>query len=140
MTSAWEDEGWGKNGVGAAHGICPNQVHGPDSTGHFWVLSHLASHGHWTELITLSFLKHHLFFASRTPDSSSLVLPFPCWISKCWMALGLILGSFLYLFSLRRSHLNAGVPCPSLATDFHIYLPRSSTWMCSRHPNLILLK
>lgn len=53
--------------------------------------SHLTSHGHWTEVSTLSSLKHHLPLASRTPYSGSLVLSH--------FRLNLSAGPILYSYS-----------------------------------------
>lgn len=123
-------------GQGWMHSICPNQGHGLDFNSHFGI-SILASHRYWTELRTLSFLKHRLLLASRTPYPASQSFSFPHWISKCWRAQGLSPGLFsICIPSLPpgdpiystgfKYHLYAAFSCPALTSEIHVHLPQSS--------------
>lgn len=84
-------------GQGWMHSICPNQGHGLDFNSHFGI-SILASHRYWTELRTLSFLKHRLLLASRTPYPASQSFSFPTESPNVGGPKGSVLGSSLYAF------------------------------------------
>lgn len=128
----WADEGWGEQGGGRGSGW---MLHGAFAlitvTATLGSSSHLTSHGHWTEVSTLSSLKHHLPLASGTPHSSSLVLP-P-------FRLNLSTGPLLYRYCPPgRSHLShwlkyhlcvSSPVAPSLLISARIYSEAPPGWL-----------
>lgn len=103
--SAWEDEGWGENGewvssgVGAAHDICPNQGHGPDSPGHFWLLISRGLLWALNRAVHSICLEISSPLGFRVPDSSSLVLPFSPLDLQMLEGPGVQSWALLYIYS-----------------------------------------